>query len=67
MVNAQTSPCKLVVTADGEGVVSHAGSRLLVDLADKVGPTAALLAAMAPTRQRASAHDPGVGLRDLWR
>lgn len=65
MVNAQTSPCKLVVTADGEGVVSHAGTRLLVDLADKVGLTAALSAAMAPTRQRASAHDPGVVLRDL--
>ena len=56
---------KLVVTADGEGVVSHAGSALLVGLADTVGLTAALSAAMEPTRQRVSAHDPGVVLRDL--
>jgi len=38
---------------------------LLVGLADKIGLTAALSDAMAPTRQRASAHDPGVVLRDL--
>jgi hypothetical protein len=38
---------------------------LLVGLADKLGLTAALSEAMAPTRQRVSAHDPGVVLRDL--
>jgi hypothetical protein len=65
MVKAQTSLAKVVVTADGEGVVSHAGSALLVGLADKVGLTAGLSAAMEPTRQRVSAHDPGVVLRDL--
>ena len=65
MVKAQTSLDKVVVTADGAGVVSHAGSALLVALADKVGLTAALSEAMAPTRQRVSAHDPGVVLRDL--
>lgn len=65
MVKAQTSPGKLVVTADGDGVVSHAGSTLLVGLADQVGLTGALSAAMAPTRERVSAHDPGVVLRDL--
>jgi hypothetical protein len=65
MVKAQTSLSKVVVTADGEGVVSHAGSALLVGLADKVGLTAALSAAMEPTRERVSAHDPGVVLRDL--
>ena len=65
MVNAQTSPGKLIVTADGDGVVSHAGSALLVGLADEIGLTAALSAAMAPTRERVSAHDPGVVLRDL--
>jgi Transposase DDE domain group 1 len=53
------------VTADGGGVVSHAGSALLIGLADKVGLTAALSEAMEPTRQRVSAHDPGVVLRDL--
>jgi Transposase DDE domain group 1 len=56
---------KLRVTADGTGVVSHAGSALLTGTADRVGLTRALSDAMAPTRQRASAHDPGVVLRDL--
>jgi len=65
MVKARTSLDKVVVTADGEGVVSHAGSALLVGLADRVGLTAALSDAMAPTRERVSAHDPGVVLRDL--
>jgi DDE family transposase len=65
MVKARTSLDKVVVTADGEGVVSHAGSALLVALADKVGLTAALSDAMAATRERVSAHDPGVVLRDL--
>jgi hypothetical protein len=56
---------KLSVTADGTGLVGHAGSVLLAGVADRVGLTRALSAAMAPTRQRASAHDPGVVLRDL--
>jgi hypothetical protein len=53
------------VTADGAGVAGHAGSRLLADLADVVGLTQALSAAMAPTRQRRSKHDPGRVLVDL--
>jgi hypothetical protein len=65
MVMAQTSPGKVVVTADGDGVLSHAGSTLLVGLADQIGLTEALSAAMEPTRERVSAHDPGVVLRDL--
>ena len=56
---------KLRVTADGTGVVGHAGSVLLGGTADRVGLTGALSKAMEPTRQRASAHDPGVVLRDL--
>jgi len=56
---------KLRVTADGTGVVGHAGSALPAGTADRVGLTRALSAAMAPTRERASAHDPGVVLRDL--
>lgn len=56
---------KLVVTADGSGQVSHAGSALLVGAADRLGLTRALCEAMASTRERASAHDPGVVLRDL--
>jgi Transposase DDE domain group 1 len=53
------------VTADGEGLVSHAGVALLVELADRVGLTGALSAALAPTRERRSAHDPGRVLRDV--
>jgi len=53
------------VTADGEGLVSHAGVALLVELADRVGLTAALSGALAGTRERQSAHDPGRVLRDV--
>lgn len=56
---------KLRITADGRGVVAHAGSALLAGTADRIGLTRALPDAMAPMRQRASAHDPGVVLRDL--
>jgi hypothetical protein len=53
------------VTADGEGLVSHAGAALLVELADRVGVTAGLSDALATTRERRSAHDPGRVLRDV--
>jgi DDE family transposase len=53
------------VTADGEGLVSHAGAVLLVEVADRVGLTGGLSDALASTRQRASAHDPGRVLRDV--
>ena len=56
---------KLVVRADASGQVGHAGSALLAGTADRVGLTAALSDAMAPTRERRSAHDPGVVVRDL--
>lgn len=56
---------KLEVRADGSGLVGHAGSALVAGVADRVGLTRALSAAMASTRQRRSAHDPGVVLRDL--
>lgn len=53
------------VVADDTSVVSHAGSGLLVGLADRLGLTAGLSLAMSDTRQRRSAHDPGGVLRDL--
>jgi hypothetical protein len=53
------------VTADGEGLVSHAGAALLVELADRAGLTAALSEALVSTRERRSAHDPGRVLRDV--
>jgi len=64
-VKTQTTRRTVEVRADGEGLVSHAGAFLLVELADRLGLTAALAEAMAPTRERRSAHDPGVVLRDL--
>jgi DDE family transposase len=53
------------VTADGEGLVSHAGTALLVELADRTGLTGALSGALACTRERRSAHDPGRVLVDV--
>ena len=65
MVKRNTRRPRLVVTADGTGVASHAGTRLVADMADGLGLTAGLSAAMASTRQRRSAHDPGAVLVDL--
>jgi hypothetical protein len=65
MVRGEGLVDKLSVTADGRGQVGHAGSALLAGVADRVGLTGALSEAMASTRRRRSAHDPGVVLRDL--
>ena len=56
---------KLKVTADGEGLAGHAGTRLLADMAEVVGLDDALSVAMAPTRRRRSKHDPGDVLVDV--
>jgi hypothetical protein len=53
------------VTADGEGLVSHAGSALLGRVADKTGLTRALSLGLAGLKQRRSGHDPGHVIRDL--
>jgi hypothetical protein len=53
------------VTADGEGVVSHAGAVLLAETADRIGMTDALSRGLAPMRSRRGAHDPGRVVRDL--
>jgi Transposase DDE domain group 1 len=55
----------LTVTTGGKGVVAHAGARLLCDLADGVGLTAGLSAAMAPTKRRRRGHDRGRVLIDV--
>ncbi|MHB1865515.1 MAG: IS1380 family transposase [Candidatus Saccharimonadales bacterium] len=64
-VRTQTTRQTIEVRADGEGLVSHAGAYLLVELADRLGLTAGLSEAMVPSRERRSAHNPGVVLRDL--
>ena len=53
------------VTADGAGLVSHAGSALLGRVADKVGLTRALSNRLAAVKQRRRGHDPGRVMRDL--
>lgn len=55
----------LVVATGGRGVVAHAGARLLCDLADDLGLTMGLSAAMAPTKKRRRGHDRGAVLVDL--
>jgi hypothetical protein len=64
-VKTQTTRQTVEVRADGEGLVSHAGAYLLVELADRLGLTEALSGAMAPTRERRSSHDPGAIDLDL--
>jgi hypothetical protein len=56
---------KIVVSADGRGVVGHAGTRLLADLADATGLTVAFSEALAPLRVRQSGHGPGRVAVDL--
>src|SRR5918997_3543646 len=51
------------VTADGEGLVSHAGAALLAECADRLGLTDAL--SRAPMRERRGRPDPRQGVRDL--
>ena len=53
------------VTADGEGLVSHAGVALLGEAADQLGLTKALSRALGGVRQRRGRHDAGRVLRDL--
>ena len=65
MVKPKPRPETVIVSADGEGLVSHAGTVLLVELADRVGLTGELSSALAVTRERRSAHDPGRVLRDV--
>jgi len=65
MVKRTTRVGTVEVTADGGGLISHTGVALLVELADRVGLTEALSDALAGTRERRSAHDPGRVLRDV--
>ena len=53
------------VSADGDGLVSHAGSALLAQVADKTGLTRALSLRLAGLKARRSGHDPGRVIRDL--
>jgi hypothetical protein len=56
---------KVEVSADGTGVVSHVGSRLLADVAAAAGLPEAFDDAAGGRRRRCSAHAPGRVLTDL--
>ena len=53
------------ITCDGTGVVSHAGTVLLAELADRIGLTALLSEATDGLRERRAGHDPGRVLIDV--
>ena len=65
MVKGNRRRPRLKITGGGRGLVNHAGARLLADLADAVGLTGELSAAMAATKQRDRGHDRGRVLVDL--
>ena len=56
---------KVVVSADGRGVVSHVGARLLADVAEASGLVAACDEVAGASRMRRSAHTPGRVLVDV--
>lgn len=64
-VKAISSIGRLQVVADGEGLTSRAGTALVAGVADQVGLTAGLSAALEGLRERRSGHDRGRVVRDL--
>jgi hypothetical protein len=56
---------KITVSGDGRGVVGHAGTRLLADVADASGLTGAFGVSLAGLRRRQTGHDPGRVAVDL--
>ncbi|MCX4851269.1 hypothetical protein [Streptomyces sp. NBC_00893] len=56
---------RLVVSTDGSGAVGHAGARLLADLAEAAGLTAAYSTVLRPLRARGTGHDLGRIAADL--
>ena len=58
-------PVTVEVTSDGAGLVSHAGTALIAQVADEVGLTHGLSLRLAAIKQRRRGHDPGRVIRDL--
>ena len=65
VVNSRARRPRVQVTADGQGMVGHAGVRLLADLAERSGLEGALSTALRSMRQRRRRHEPGSVLVDL--
>ncbi len=64
-VHRSRSVRRVKVTVDGEGLVSHAGTGLLAEMADRSGLTVAMSQAMADCGISWHTHDPGVVLTHL--
>jgi hypothetical protein len=64
-VQATTIRPKITVTADGAGVVSRVGSRLLADVADRTTLTGELAEALGGLRRARARYEPGRVLVDL--
>ncbi len=64
-VHRSRSVRRPVVMPDGRNLVSHAGTALLCELADRVGLTGAMSVAMADCGISWHTHDPGVVLTHL--
>ncbi len=64
-MQATTTRPTITATADGEGVVSHAGSRLLADVADRTTLTGQLAEVLGGLRKPRARHDPGRVLVDM--
>jgi hypothetical protein len=65
-VKATGTRPKIIVSADGCGVVGHAGARLLADVAEATGLSSACSDALAGLRRRRRGiHDPGRIVVDL--
>ena len=58
-------PVTVEVTSDGAGLVSHAGTALVAQVADKLGLTQALSLGLAGLKARRRGHDPGRVIGDL--
>ena len=58
-------PVTVEVAAEGAGLVSHAGTALLAQVADKLGLTDALSRRLGSIKQRRRGHDLGRVIRDL--
>lgn len=64
-MKSTTRTTRPLVTADGTGIVSHAGAALLRELADESGLTKGWTAALLGTYKGAPVHLPGRVLTDL--
>ena len=64
-VHRSRSARRVEVTADGKNLVSHAGTALLCELADRSGLTRAMSVAMGSCGISWHTHDPGVVLTHL--